>query len=493
MHHGDMSVNLTSSESSPGSASPYRFDWLRTIAWFHYLAALLGMVLHVLHSSDEVRRTLWFQGDTLFPVHVVQDVLVDGGQYSTWRAPPAPFIFPDWFIVGAVLLVTGKPLIANLAFTVINTLIATLAVVGCNRLIGGQNERVREIILVCSMSFLFLLMCVDSPQFAASVGSAFLPAYHAGTFSFSLLAVYLFISIDKHGLASRIQKAKAIALVCIAFLLGLSDLLTIGYLAAPLTAGYLLSTVLVRQGARRGFFVLGLLWIAIIAGSKFTDFVVLREDPSNLSSVTLEHITENLRLVATEGWIHLVQLERSHVLLTVLSLMGTAGLAWLVLHRGERPDRAAIVFYAFGALSAWAVICCLVFGGACMLWRDKNYVFFIHYWMPVFFMPFMLLPLAVEFVWTRLKLREVRVAGYGILAFQCLITLGLLIGLSTKPLGYSVWNYQPPFVQEFDQIAKKYDLKMGYTNYGKLGSLVFSVKRLKPYLSTIIDWRTSIG
>jgi hypothetical protein len=439
---------------------------VKAAAWGVLLLSLACLIAHIAHLPEQQARLDWFQGDSLFPAHLMQNVLVEGGNYATWKSPPAPFVFPDWPIVGLVVYATGRPVVANLAFLCINYLVLVLAAVGCNRLVGGRLVEHREVWLLLSLSSLVVMTVW---QVSYTLNFLFLPAFHAGTCAWAMVAVYLFMLIQERGRQQKSSWAWLVSLAAICFLLGLSDLLTILYLSAPLTAAVIVSKYFSGGEWKRQLAPLGAVWLATIVGAKTTDWFVLRANPDDLSTITFNSLYLNVTIFCKNASLYLVRGEFTHVAGFLLTLIGIGGLIYL-MWSGRQPAasearRRQILFVGYGAFSVWSIICGIVLGGSSTLWVANDYYFCAHYWLTATYMPFIVLPFCMDWLVTSRSPTWVNRLTLTTTGGLALGVACLLLACLRTPAEYDVWNYQPSIVTQMDAIAEEHDLHAGFVDY----------------------------
>lgn len=436
------------------------------MGWVTLLLALATLVVHITTLSESEVRLNWFHGDSLFPAHLAHDVLLEGGSLATWRSPMAPFFFPDWPLVGAVVYWTGQPIVANLAFLCLNYLVLALAVVGCNRIVGGQHALYREVWLLLSLALVPTLMTWGV---ATSFRFLFLPAFHGGTCAWCMVAVYLILkSVESSTVGRRKSPLALVLLASVCFLLGLSDLLTVLYLVAPITAAAGVAVLLAGSSWKRLLAPLGVAWLATLAGAKATDWFILREDPASASSITVGNMVANVSIFLEQAGAYVQQGDMMHISGLLLTLVGLVLLARLAFAR-KRPktdsDRLQIIFVGYTAFSIWSIVCGIVLGCSKVLWLANDYAFCTHYWLTAIYMPFVALPFVMMGVLrNRPESFHRRLATVAV-AFVLLTTLGQLANKSQQPRQFAVWDYKPDVVRQIDQIAAKYELETGFVDF----------------------------
>ncbi len=457
---------------------------LQGVAWCALLLSLAALVAHILALPEQTVRLNWFHGDSLFPAHLAYDVLVDGGDYSQWRSPPAPFVFPDWPIVGGLVWLTGQPIIANLAFLCINYLVLTLAVLGCNRVVGSPYVAAREIWLLLSLSALLLAAATELSYMFPFL---FMPAFHGGTCAWCMVAVYLILVAYRRGeKRPRAMLTPVCGLGLLSYVLGLSDLLTVLYLVAPITAAVLLSNFVTGTRTlawRQQMIPLAVAAGCTILGAKTADWFVLRENPGNLSKLTPANILSNVTIFCESAWQYVMDGEFAHVAGLVLTILGVLVLAYLMVDRRRQwtPSHALqFMLVGYAILSVWSIVGGIVFGGSTVLWLANDYHFCTHYWLTALYMPFVVIPFVVTWMLARFPVQRGQLVTRLATIATGICVIGVLVGQVQRPKQYAAWDYQPKVVRQIDRIARQYDVHTGFVDYWEAREIgLFSSERLK--------------
>lgn len=440
-----------------------RRHWMIILAAIGLALSAAALVNHLLRMPSETLLYLWLHSDALFPTHVVQEIIRGDLPLKSWELPPAPFIYPDWLIVAAILVTTGSPLLATLLFPLVNTGMMLVAAFGCSRLIGGESRQLRETCILLGAAGVLQL-----PVWINATDATYMmhPAFHAGTYSCSLLAVWMFLYLQRQGIGSWSSRLVLILLLINAFALGMSDLLTVLYLAAPLTAAVVIAAMFKRPAAPVAKPLLIAIWSAVLLGSSLVDLVLRRQDPGIQGDKGIIRLFEGTLIFLKQLAIHLVAFDLMHWLLVLTSVAALVYFAFQykpAFSGFEKAQATEIQWAAFGLASVWGIVGGLIAGGSHYLWTDYN--FFSHYWIPILVVPFAVGPLYLRPLTVRIPLPW-RQGTAAVCSTVLVASTVLAFSFDAKnPLVSDIVDYQPPYVADVERIAKEQGLHRGLTDY----------------------------
>ncbi len=436
---------------------------LRLASWLSLLFAMLAFAIDLAGSSDSETR-LQIQADALFPLAVVKDVVLDGGRLRSWLCPPAPFAFPDWPLVGLPYLIFGDAMAAQIAFGLELIVIVLCGGFLCNRAVGIDPHRIRDSILILSLSVLLLLKVFSD---SLLLQYFFMPAHHGGTVAMSILIVGAILYSARFG-QRFVMRAWVSGLIVLAiFLLGASDLLTIAYLSAPLGAALIVVAVLKRNRLRSLIVPLAILFIIPYLGHVAGESILQREDPSELSEVSLKNIRTGGSFVALHAFRKLTQAEPAHWLAALLVGCGLFSfvMQWLVRSTSDKAAHGGrFVVWHYCWLSVCSTLCALVLGCSVSLWRWPQYDFAMHYWQPFVLMPIFAVAYAMNNQSLSAPPRWCRL-GLQVLPFLVVFSSGYVIVDRAATARNQLSGYRPAFVKALDDAIVRHDLQLGLANY----------------------------
>lgn len=433
------------------------------------LCLMLGLTAFVfrLLTLSEPQLAAVFKGDELFVADVTGSLLRGDSTLTGWYLPPAPFFYPDWLIVGAAMQLTGQPLLSCVAFAVVNTLIALAAACGCVQLTRHPS---RQQIIAAMVAATGLLFVAVSYGIDHDILYSMRPAFHAGTFAMTLVGLWLFLWLERHGIRSFVGGIALLAFASNALLLGLSDLLTVLYLAAPLTAAVVAGHLIQRRCHRRAAWLLMLTWSFTLIGSGATDLLGTRQPPSVQGQMSVENILAGLTIFARQTATALLHGAPMEWLLVVLTVAGV-GHSLSLRQRGDGPpmtgardgDAAESIFGSFAYLSAWGVIGGLVVG--CQHYIRNAYEFFSHYWLPVMMLPALVLPYYAADFMRRLPSRIAMGTGPMATAAALAVCCFAAIDFARRPQVVPLWAYRPEAITRLEEVCREKGLNVGLADY----------------------------
>ncbi len=239
-------------------SNPPRWGQLLSFS-FVLLVLCIGLVYGSLGYEGHLSVN-WFNGDALFTTHFVDDVVVRGNSFSGWLFPPAPFAFPD-----IVLSVVSRGLSDNPAVQMFLTGSLLFLLTSISAYFGvamATLDRKTAFLLVTLASASIVLMLALRTS-GTHLKYLFFPAYHTGTYVFAILLTVTGIRLAT---TKPSRWYVHVGFVILGFCSGFSDLLTIAYVSAPLTAALLAGWVLNFVSFRRASIVSALIWLSPLVG-----------------------------------------------------------------------------------------------------------------------------------------------------------------------------------------------------------------------------------
>ncbi len=477
---------------------------LRPEMWY-----LIGMVFAALFFWGGLERShhptlqSWANLDSLFPIGIATDTLLDGGSLSGWKFPIAPFVFPDIAICWGIASFERHPIAMMYYYSLIQLTLLAGAWLFCARMAGLSGSRFQfagmAIVVIALLIVQGISLGDGYPQSwrealhwnrfdRGKVIQLGVPGYHMGCFMASIWCAGLGLWILGRGITDR--KGIAIAAI-LTLMVGLgagSDLMFVPQfvIAFPMAAGLASLFGLVpfrRVCAVQLLAGLGCA-LGIWAGSNLINNTGKLDHQSDCSLESIA-IAWDTFLAGVQD--HLFDHYEFWHWAATIWLMGCLLLAMAVFVHSARdifskhsrspdtnrlrplPQRSIVLVTIFGlflAFSSLGSMATLILGGTQFLLNDQYWVTlkFHGVWLysPVFGLPIVL-------GWLFQKLFDPpRWAGTLLLGVGAMVSIGVpawLLKVAPEN-GRSVYRYQPPVVREIDQIAERHALTAGIAEYG---------------------------
>lgn len=460
--------------------------WLSPLAWGWVLLGLsFGFLyLQLSTANPEVIRGSWFEGDTLFPVHVVMD-LKEGYQLSDWTFPPSPNFFPDIVLAFAFSALTSKVALVNYLIGIVFLAVLCLCFQLCGRQTGLGNSWVRGCGILAAGIFYTLFVTTRLGSYARIL---FLPAYHTGTFVVSIGLVALALALFR-GRMSKVQQGFGLCfLVLMAGLCSFGDVLLLVMLTVPMTATAFVAFVFRWIPRKRLILPVLALWAGTGGGIGLSK-LLLTTQPSSVYTrksvdnaliawkVFYEHVTNQLVVGDPLHWLALVWLAICTSFVVAVCFQRDRIKRWL--SADEESLGLFTSLMAFFGFSSLAMVGALVVGCHVHLVQDPWYYFITHYMQPTLFTPLFGVPLFFGTILPRhLFQGHWKTAAGGLMLSAAVVALTYLFPFEAGPS--APHRYKPAIATNVDAVAEKYNLKFGIAGYWKAREInLFSDRNLK--------------
>ncbi len=467
--------------------------------------AVLGLSISLIflslsHEEELVKEKFggdsgWFNGDALYPLHLIDDVFVEENSLSGWLLPPAPFIVPDFVCAGISRLLTSE---AALGMFITGVLLFLLVVVSAmySARISSRHSNLTTVLMTAAAALIAVGIAWGGTS--SQLRFLFLPAYHTGTFALALLLMGMGIHLavdDGHRRPALLCFFLAASLCA-----GFSDVMTIAFVSAPLTAALVFGLMVKLVSVRRFAIVAGIIWAAPILGHYICHLTLRVNAVRGYSTISIE-IMAKCASIFFKGLVADIAMFQPFTLLAVgwivLSWLWIA--AWLRDHRrrgflaNDVPiaDRRKVLLILGLSLSGPAAISSLIVGGNYFL-LGEGYAHISRYLHPFLYAPWLFWPVLIpdSFQSRIAQTLSGKVAmRLGMGTVTLLLAANVRMGFGPHPLH----NYVPAYVQKLEQIASERGLRHGLAYYwtardvnmfAKNGLRVFAVDPEMKY----IDW-----
>jgi hypothetical protein len=453
------------------------------------IAALYYSLGHLPDLNSE-----WFDGDVLFPVHVVEDVVAQGNSLSGWVFPHAPFVFPDFVLTLASRSVASHPaVVAFLTGALLFLLVCCSAYYG----VALATPHRRTAFLLVALAAAGIALIVAWRTIHTDLKFLFFPAFHTGTYGLAIILAAAGI----HLVTTEDKRWPLIALLAsVGFCAGFSDLLTIAYVATPLTVAMAIGWLLNLVSFRRSAFVSLLIWLPLLFGASCTRAILRMHDLSGavqLSNATAGQAAERMLLGMFTELQHLKPL----FLCAMAWLLGCGIWLSVCVYRLSRntwdaetlplPLKRRILLLLTLGLAGLSTISALVLGGNNIL-LTHDFEKTVHYLHPFIFAPLLFWPLLIpDSALDRLNRAFPKPVLLQIGVVFLLVPVGFIVAVGKGP--YRLHRYVPAYVAHLDQIANERGLTQGVSYYWSARDInLYSQNGLRVFTVTselmYLDW-----
>ena len=470
----ELPVPIDSRDSARKSPAAYRLGMAMLLTGFVGLS--IGLIFCSLSYDGGLTKeelggdSGWFNGDALYPAHLIEDVVIEGNTLRGWLLPPAPFLVPDFPCAMIARLVTPQPALGMFLTGALLFSLVALSAVYAARITSRETAMIPLFMTIATMLVAGGIAWGGS---GTRLRFLFLPAYHTGTFALAILLTALGIKLAvDDGQKRRVCLGLFIA---IGFVAGFSDLMTIAYVSAPLIVAVCVGWTLKIVPLRRAAIVSGSILASPLLGFICCTRLLPVHSVSECGKISIETISKCGSLFFGGFFSELIGL-RPLVVLSVLWILccWVAAFVWIRSDRkGESHGngdeishvvlRRKILLALCLSFAGPAVIGSLVVGGNYMLLND-GYVHIFRYLQPLIYAPLFFWPILIpDSVFAKIRrLCPPRIGiGIGVAAAGGLAGLVFCVGIGPHPLH----SYVPTYIQTLDQIAQERGLSQGVGFY----------------------------
>jgi hypothetical protein len=442
------------------------------LSWVAWLLSLWVLFLR-LSAADPKTLSMWISSDTLYPVNVITDTVIDGYSFSGWRFSIAPCWFPDliatWIFMGLTRNVIAATLLAG--FMQIGLLVYGLKLAW--RATGHAVAPIQEVLGLAAATAITLYVAVHPGLYYPGLYQLFLPQTHVGSLLVVIyaLAFGLMILRQQHQ-DQRTNAAVVAGYVTICVLAGMSNLMFSAHMLGPLTVVGVLAAFLGLLRWRPVGFVLAAGWLAMLLGFSVNRTAFHTTDLSAQSDRSFERIMVSLE-VFTRGFVrNTLDWDGLHIAALLSLLVATTVLLFTLrsavirgLDRVGLADRLVAVMFGVLAASALLGMVAIVTGGSNGLAVIKDYHWSMHYLHPAFLLPLVSLPFAFGAMLAKhTRWSFATQAGCLLVASVSAVFAGAYALNTPRPAGY-ITEYRPALVRHLDELAKTEKLRTGIGGY----------------------------
>ena len=434
--------------------------------WAGLLFAYAALWRRLAGAGEGVRQ-LWFNSDTLFPVHLFVDVVRDGYPLSGWRFGIAPCWFPDVPVTGAVYALTRNVVMANMLDGLVQFAILILGFQLCWRAVGVMERRLADV-LTLGVGIGFLLCAAwRIEDYYPSIWKLFQPQTHVGTLALVMPAAAVCIRYFRGGFTPRMGRLLLAAAALISIAGGMSDPMFIPQMAFAMTVAALLFVWIGLFRFRAVLPPLVASWGGILAGRLLNQVCFSVTDISAQSGFTIDRFTTALGTFLRGMGAHFAHWDLLH--LSAACWLVVALGAWLRLVRRLALGKVAtgrpqmvVFFLVFSALSGLSSAGAIIVGGSNGLVEIKDYGWSAnHYLHSIFYEGAfgwaLLLTLALVRRPAPQRLRRAAAAA--------LALIPAVYAASVPAAAVPLHRYAPPFVRYLDAQAARLHLQTGAAGY----------------------------
>ncbi len=436
------------------------------------LVLLAARDLHRVASDPDVTLNYFFNGDTLYPAALCQDLTADVNSLASWRFTGATDFYPDLLLCALAHWITGEVAPAMVLCTC--TLFALL-VLSAGFLLGTlteRSERSAHLAALLGLAAVYLLLnalgnfdnyLLRCPLMLTCHGGSTICVISGLAFVIGLLFADNWRWRHRLALAALFVQTA----LCMA-----SDRLILVQLVVPTVAALAISRIVVGQAVstRRSLWIGGTLLAAAVAGQQMLRLVQpswedVMHDPFSFRSLW------NGLIVAARGIARQViagdVLHSTAVATFVSAVVYVATISWRRiagrLNTKTIDARLFVVACSFVAMCVSSIAAATASGmltASVPLNDDYQWTIGTRYFLPMFVLPFLMLS------YTASGLIQHRFPGApaSAVALSALAAAAvLLVEAQNRPHrdGQDVWRYYPPQVRELDEVAERLGLRDG--------------------------------
>jgi hypothetical protein len=493
----------------PGAAKDRvsRVDWKRrlralatptSLAWLGFFLSLVFLFCRLGFCNPRDLNNIWFSSDTLYPVNVFTDTLIDGYSLSGWKFSIAPCWFPDLLLAGLFLVLTQNVILATLFAGFIQIALIVGAFVLIRRAVRTTQPITQDVFLLAAGVGITLFVATRPDLYYPALYQFFIPQTHVGSLCVVLYGLALALLCVRHVYeVGAAPKRLLIIYAALCTLGGMSNLLFMVQMLAPLTVSLGLAIVFSVLPTRASFAPIGLGWSAAAIGAILNRVLFNTTSLSKQSTINYESVMLSLDIFARGCVAKLLARDHLHILAAIWVLVGV----FYVLHilrvamknsakALSLSQRMTVLFFLSCMFSAIFSAGAIILGGSNGLTVLKNYDWSMHYLHPAFLLPLFGLPLAISWSSILESPKLARTVAVALGLFALLAPAYYLVGLSSSPR--SIRTYVPPFVKFIDDLATREGLHYGVAGYwqarpvtllSRTGVRVYSVDNsLRPFL-----------
>jgi hypothetical protein len=400
---------------------------------------------------------IFFNSDTLHLPYMYKDIFVDGNGLRDWNLPASPNFFPDMLLYFALMFAFNDYIIASFVFSVVQYLLILCLFACILKLVLPGNSKI-----VASISGLFFTMFLFDAVFSNDFHFTFLllsNAYHNGSFVMTLLGLALTFSYLHSGNRNILYLIAGVSWLAI-----ISDRLFIIMFSLPFIV---ISLIYIYSGFRNMFRpLLGANLIGLVLGLATTKIFVQTgyiyfAQPHKM--LDLGNFTASLTILFDQLFTYFLQFNfKTAIVLFGLISVFFVCMFWVKIFYLSKDKRGnpITIYLLFTILFSGFVFFAPVINGNYSGWDTLRYN------IGFFFLAMLNWGMIVF-----LLMEKGTVQSKSYKKLRVIVTTLAVIALSAGIYRYSIdgvhsfFTYYPKEVKAFDDVAEKYDLKMGVGHY----------------------------
>ena len=227
------------------------------LAWLGFILSLIFLFVR-LSAADPAVLSMWLSSDTLYPVNVFTDTLIDGYSLSGWQFSIAPCWFPDLLLVGLFLGLTQNVILATLFAGFIQIALIVGAFVLIRRAVRTAQPAAQDVLLLGAGVAITLFVAIRPGLYYPGLYQFFLPQTHVGSLCVVLYGLGLaLLCVRRTYESKRISWPLVFIYGAVCLLGGMSNLLFFVQMLVPLTVSLAFAIVLTILPLRISFIPVG--------------------------------------------------------------------------------------------------------------------------------------------------------------------------------------------------------------------------------------------
>jgi hypothetical protein len=453
--------------------------------WLHVLLALAGSTLvflaanelHRMASDPRITLNYFFNGDTLYPAALCQDLAENPDALETWRFTGATDLYPDVLLYAIAWKITGS---VAPAIVVCSCALFVLLLLSVGTLLGALTDRSEQpahYAALLAVGALFLSLNALGKVDNYSLRCPLMLTCHGGSticVIFGLAIAMRLLLADEWRWRHRLMLA---ALFVQTALCMASDRLILVQFVVPVVAALMFARLVLGAivPTRRVVWISGTLIAAAISGQLLLRLVQQPwEDVVHPGQFSIPALWHGLTLAATGFARKLAAgdvLHSTTAIALALSAVYAVATCWRRITGrldprlvDQRQLLATVYFLALCISSLAAATLSGMLTASVPLSADYQWTIGTRYFLPVLLLPFF----ACSYMVTAfLQRRYPGLPTWPIAAAILLASVGSLLAARAQPHegGQAVWQYYPANVRELDEAAGRLGVRDGLADH----------------------------
>jgi hypothetical protein len=427
--------------------------------WLFVGVLSISVFLILTAFSKIIPSHFWFffNSDTLHLPYMYKELFVNGNGLNGWNLPASPNFIPDMLLYFILMLILGDFIMASFVFSVLQYLVILGLFAYILKQILPENTKV-----FAAVAGLFIMLFLFDAIFSEDFHFTFLllsNAYHNGPFVMTLLGLVFTFRYLQSG-----SRNSLIAVIVVSWLAIFSDRLFIIMFSLPFIV---ISLIYIYSGFRNKFRpLLGVNLIGLVLGLATTKIFVQTgyiyfAQPHKM--LDLGNFTASLTILFDQLFTYFLQFNfKTAIVLFGLISVFFVCMFWVKIFYLSKDKRGnpITIYLLFTILFSGFVFFAPVINGNYSGWDTLRYN------IGFFFLAMLNWGMIVF-----LLMEKGTVQSKSYKKLRVIVTTLAVIALSAGIYRYSIdgvhsfFTYYPKEVKAFDDVAEKYDLKMGVGHY----------------------------